>query len=350
MMVALKHCLHGSRRQIYENVLKANKKVEGTDENKYWGQVYRQIRERLFKFLETPLERQLRVDGEWSAFYKTKGMTALQFEAEWERLHAELVEVGLGKGKLDKFLAYLKKVGPGVSETIRLDRRPRSDGSGGLTTRLPDSWEECHQVLCELEGVKAGSRAFQSARAAPQQPVDSQPFVGAVGNGKKGDKGAGKGKKDKSDQPCFEWRDKGTCSRGDNCKFSHDVSVTGRHPSGALSKAAKAKAKAKAAAAKAQGQDQAGPFKGKGGGKGNPSPKAKAKPKAKSAKDKKKTLCKFVKQGKECPAGNSCEYNHKHWLFDANGKWVGKAAGKSRGRGGGRGCLLYTSPSPRDRG
>ena len=93
MMVALKHCLHGSRKQIYENVLKANKKVDGVDENEYWGRVYRQIRQRLFKFLETPLERQLRIDGEWSQFHKTKGMTALQFEAEWERLHAELVEV-----------------------------------------------------------------------------------------------------------------------------------------------------------------------------------------------------------------------------------------------------------------
>ena len=85
-------------------MVKANKKTEGVDENDYWG------RERLFRFLETPLERQLRIGGEWDKFYKGRNMTALQFEAEWERLHAELVEVGLGKGKLDKFLAYLTKL------------------------------------------------------------------------------------------------------------------------------------------------------------------------------------------------------------------------------------------------
>ena len=115
--------------------------------------------------------------------------------------------------------------------------------------------------------------------------------------------------------------------------------MTGRHPSGALSKTGKAKAKAKAGPAREQEQQQSAPFKGRGrgGGKGNPNPKAKAKAKAKSAKDKKKTLCKFVKKGETCPAGNNCEYNHKHWLFDANGKWVGKPAGKGRGRGGGRG-------------
>ena len=92
----------------------------------------------------------------------------MQLEAEWEQVHADLEEVGLGISPLEKFLAYIVKVGPAHSETIRLDRRPRPDWSGGVTTRLPATWEEGHTVLCENEGVKAGSRAFTAARAAAQ--------------------------------------------------------------------------------------------------------------------------------------------------------------------------------------
>ena len=99
-------------------------------------------------------------------------MSAHQFEAEWERLHADLAEIGLKNSPLEDFPAYLMKVGPPVSETIRMDRRPKDDGGGGLTTRLPHTWEECHEVLCELESVKAGSRAFQSAGAAAMQQWD----------------------------------------------------------------------------------------------------------------------------------------------------------------------------------
>ena len=135
---------------------------------------------------------------------KTKGMTALQFEAEWEQIHADLEEVGLGINRLEKFLAYIVRVGPPISETIRMDRRPRPDGAGGLTTRLPETWEGCHEVLCEIEGVKAGSRAFTAARAAGQAPASdpktTQHDQGwQAGKGgpklKKGaEKGKGKGK------------------------------------------------------------------------------------------------------------------------------------------------------------
>ena len=91
------------------------------------------------------------------------GMNALQFGVEWEGVTAELIEVGLPQSETELFLAYITKVGPPVSETIRLDRRPRSDGAGGTTIRLPKTWEECHKVLCELEGVKAGSKAFAAS-------------------------------------------------------------------------------------------------------------------------------------------------------------------------------------------
>ena len=176
MTVALKTCLHGSRKKIYENVLKAKKSIVETEEGP--GEIYRAIKKRLFRFLETSTERRLRVRNEWNALNKVRGMSALQFEAEWEQIHADLDEVGLGINPLEKFLAYIVKVGPPVSETIRMDRRPRADGSGGTTTRLPETWEECHEVLCEIEGVKAGSKAFTAARAAGLQP-DYDPGTGS---------------------------------------------------------------------------------------------------------------------------------------------------------------------------
>jgi hypothetical protein len=69
------------------------------------GEAYRQIKARLMRFLETPTEKQLRVANDWTNLTKTKGMTALQFEAEWEQIHADLDEVGLSKTPLESSLA-----------------------------------------------------------------------------------------------------------------------------------------------------------------------------------------------------------------------------------------------------
>ena len=38
----------------------------------------------------------------------------------------------------------------------------------------------------------------------------------------KGKNGGKSGDGDKSTKPCFEWRDKGTCSHGKDCIFRHD--------------------------------------------------------------------------------------------------------------------------------
>ena len=113
------------------------------------------IKARFFKLLETRVERQLRVRGEWNALTKTKQMNAIQFEAAWAKAHANMVEVGLPVQAAEKFIAYIQKVGPFYAERVRLDRRSRPDGSGGTTVRIPETWEECHEVLCEIESVKA---------------------------------------------------------------------------------------------------------------------------------------------------------------------------------------------------
>ena len=94
-------------------------------------------------------------------------MTALQFEAEWERIHAELQEVGLGKSKLEKFLAYITKVGSPANETIRMDRRPRPDGGvrpAAAATRGGGEYE-----CCERRGTFAPHRGGQ--RRVQRLPV-----------------------------------------------------------------------------------------------------------------------------------------------------------------------------------
>ena len=127
------------------------------------GKMYRSIKKRLSRFLETTTEKRLRVKGEWDSHVKPRGMTALQFEADWETVHAELVECGLGQNATEKFLGYTLKVGPPMSENIRLDRRPRADGRGGLVIGPPETRKECHEVLTGIEGVRAGSKALNAA-------------------------------------------------------------------------------------------------------------------------------------------------------------------------------------------
>ena len=73
MLVVLKTCVSGSRRKIFDNVVKANKDKADTDDGP--GEVYQAIKDRLFRFLETSTEKQLRVRSEWNGLSKTRGMT-----------------------------------------------------------------------------------------------------------------------------------------------------------------------------------------------------------------------------------------------------------------------------------
>ena len=58
------------------------------------GQMYEEIKKRLMKFLEAPTERQLHVKTAWNELTKTNDMTALQFEAAWEKASADLDDEG----------------------------------------------------------------------------------------------------------------------------------------------------------------------------------------------------------------------------------------------------------------
>ena len=101
----------------------------------------------------------MRVTANWDKLHLQKGESALAFEARWEDCHRDLEEVGLACNATEKYLKYIIKVGPPISETIRMDKRPRKTadpehpGEFIYPTRAPETWEEAHAVLVEVEGV-----------------------------------------------------------------------------------------------------------------------------------------------------------------------------------------------------
>ena len=58
-----------------------------------------------------------------------------------------------------EYTQYLQKIGTEYAKAVRLDRRSRKDWAGGETTRTPEAWEDAHQAVLGLEGIRAGNRA-----------------------------------------------------------------------------------------------------------------------------------------------------------------------------------------------
>ena len=139
MNVSLRMCLQGSRKTIHDNIYKMHKYEAATDEGQ--GKIYKAVKERLPQFLETATEKHL---AKWRDLQKKKKkhQTALQFEAEWEHVHADLEEIGLGVKPMENFLQYIAKVGAPISEKIRMDRGQRKNKDGEWVTRCPETWEE----------------------------------------------------------------------------------------------------------------------------------------------------------------------------------------------------------------
>ena len=95
-----------------------------------------------------------------------------------------------------------------------MDRRQRSDRSGGSTERLAETWEEARAVLVEVEAVKAGTRMLLDPNnnvSASQERAGwrSEPNAG----------------RSQGPPACNQMRDHGKCSYGDKCRFSHDPKV-----------------------------------------------------------------------------------------------------------------------------
>ena len=211
-LTTLLSCLRGSKEKVYKLVYRKHRKLGtvGDDPDK----VFEEIKSRLMKFVETPMEKQMRLMGEWDALWKGQ-RTAHQFEAVFEESVTELELAGLGKNERELLLGYLQKVGPQAAAEVQKDVRAWTDAGGVITSRCVATWEEAHKVLVEIEGIRAGRRALQTTYAFT-------PDGGGGGGGKAGGGGTGKAKVSGGKGVCWEMRDKGTCSRGDKCGFSHD--------------------------------------------------------------------------------------------------------------------------------
>ena len=83
-----------------------------------------------------------------------------------------------------------------------MDRRERPLPNGEMKLRVPEAWQEFHEVLCEVDSVKGSAKALTVARAGPQSGHPKTSPTGGVipkGKGTKADNPDGKDtKKDKT--------------------------------------------------------------------------------------------------------------------------------------------------------
>ncbi|MEC8942206.1 MAG: hypothetical protein VYC95_05695, partial [Verrucomicrobiota bacterium] len=126
---------------------------------------------------------------------------------------------------------------------------------------------------------------------------------------------------------CWEFMGKGTCSRGKDCRFSHEKAdideerrkQKGKGKGGDVNAFTPKGGKSKG---RGRGRGRKGD-KGGGGGGGQPSP----------PKEQKDKLCPSIKRGEQCPyGGEKCKFSHKRSKFDEDGKL--KSGSKGRGGGG----------------
>ena len=109
--MTLKSILKGAKEKIYK-VMEKRFRATGQWDSDPDG-CYFTIKTRLMKFVESTLEKRTRLNKEWAALRKGKS-TALEFEAAWEELLAEMETVNLGKGPDDLYIQYLESDIPKV--------------------------------------------------------------------------------------------------------------------------------------------------------------------------------------------------------------------------------------------
>ena len=277
--------------------------------------MFDEIKRRHMKFIETPMERQMRVLGEWDNLWKGN-RSALQFEAVFEEAVTELELAGLAKIERELLLGYLQKIGPQLAAEVQKDVRVWRDVDGTESSRRVATWEEAHRVHVEYEAIKASGRAL-----IPTYSTETK--GGSKGFGKKGFDQAGA----KSNPACWEMIEKGSCWRGAECRFSHD------HQEVAAARKGKGKGQAHSAPQKVQ---QAAPLKGKGKSKSkrelsrDRNGKGKSKGSKGGGKGKHQhvakvqfpdRLCPNLKRGQACRFPNDCKFSHEKHRFDQEG-WL----------------------------
>ena len=244
------------------------------------------IKDKLMRFVETIMEKETRVLNEWDTLHKGN-LSALQFEPWWDKCLADLDDVGLSRNSRELFLGYLRKVGKAQAVQIRKDQRPWPDGEGGVTSRRCCTWEEAHKVCIELEALNTDNKAVQNVFATDTTQTQSKKAQKRDAKKlAKAEKRAAKLESQLaaatgSQQPppqrrggCWEFMEKGTCSRGRDCRFSHEKADIDEERR-------KQKGKGKGGdvnaftpkGGKPKGRGRGRGKKGKGGGQGGGSPR-----------------------------------------------------------------------------
>ncbi|CAK0840013.1 unnamed protein product, partial [Prorocentrum cordatum] len=228
MVRVLGTCLKGSRQRADKVELKQARRsgrlAADPDE------VYQSLKERLMEFKEGLLEKQQRLNAEWRTLSRGR-MSALEFQATFENIVAEMELAGMGKSDRDLLLGYLALIPPAHRAEVLKDRRVYQRSGAQPEVRGVETWREAHRVLLKLEEAESSAKALVAAVGSDFAPSpgggggrrrrgggggdQEPPEVGAVGgSGGAGAEGAVK--------VCFQMRDSGTCARGDACRFSHD--------------------------------------------------------------------------------------------------------------------------------
>ena len=329
MLLALRSRCRGSRLKTFTNLYKSAYRAGEIEKDPE--KVYKRIKAKHLMFSESPEEREIRVDAEHVALAKGK-MTGHQFEPLFEASVTELETVGLGKSKRELYLSYLRKMPAHLQKEIRSDKRL---WAGETQLRGPQTWEEAHRVVLEVEKREATHRAtanavYSTETERQQQPPKKEPKkpkepkapkqqVLAATEGTNGKK------------LCFHYRDHGTCPWGDKCHYSHDKELRKK----ALAEKKQHAESGSVLAVKGEGKgkgDQKG--KGKGTGKGKGDSKGKSGSKGKyDGKSKKEVLCPFFRKNGACKKGSGCDMLRALVIGEETGRTQGVATQQSLAMG-----------------
>ena len=123
-LTTLLSCLRDSKENIYKLIYKKHRRTGEVEKDS--DAVFDEIKQRHMKFVETPMERQMRVLGEWDALWKGN-RSSHEFEAAFEEAVTELEMAGLGNNQRELLLGYLQKIGPNLAAEAQKDVRGERD-------------------------------------------------------------------------------------------------------------------------------------------------------------------------------------------------------------------------------
>ena len=91
----------------------------------------------------------------------------------------------------ERLIDYYKKIDQNIAKDIRRGQRPRPNGSGELTDRVPETWEEAHEVHKEIEALNRDAVASATGAAQPSYAAPSSCNWSAPRNGSYSAEGGG---------------------------------------------------------------------------------------------------------------------------------------------------------------